>query len=172
MTRLTHILKTDTVTNWLSRVGLALCLLVAGLLVCNQYGALGSLTTYYRLNTPALCLLFGFMTACVSMRLAVMGCVFALPLLPTFAWQFQQYVGYGRIQDVAGAGLDLVAGVLLGLIVKSLWERKRISTRLEMPWAAGLLMVILTISTAVALSRNLHQSASRLRPVSLEEDRS
>lgn len=89
-----------------------------------------------------------------------MGCVFALPLLPTLAWQFQQFVGYGRIQDVAGAGLDLVAGVLFGLIVNSLWGRKRISTRLEMPWAAGLVMLILTISTAVALSRNLHQSAS------------
>lgn len=160
MTRLSRALKTDTVANWLSRVGLALCLLVAGLLVCNQYGSLGSLTTYYRLNTPALCLLFGFMTSCVSMRLAIMGCVFALPLLPTLAWQFQQFVGYGRIQDVAGAGLDLVAGVLFGLIVNSLWGRKRISTRLEMPWAAGLVMLILTISTAVALSRNLHQSAS------------
>jgi O-antigen ligase len=133
---------------------------VAGLLVCNQYGSLTGLTPYYRINTPALCLLFGFITACVNIRLAIMGCVFALPLLPTFARQFQQYVGYGRIQDVAGAGLDIVAGMLLGLIVSSLWLRKRISARLTMPWAAGVVMVIITISTVVALSRNLHQSAS------------
>ena len=162
MTRLTQALKTDTVAHGLSSVGLALCLLIAGILVCNQYGSLTGLTPYYRINTPALCLLFGFITACVNIRLAIMGCVFALPLLPTFAWQFQQYVGYGRIQDVAGAGLDLVAGILLGLIAKSLWFRKRISTRLEMPWAGGLVMVVLTISTAVAISRNLHQSASPL----------
>ena len=162
MTRLTQALKTDTVAHGLSSVGLALCLLIAGILVCNQYGSLTGLTPYYRINTPALCLLFGFITACVNIRLAIMGCVFALPLLPTFAWQFQQYVGYGRIQDVAGAGLDLVAVILLGLIAKSLWFRKRISTRLEMPWAGGLVMVVLTISTAVAISRNLHQSASPL----------
>ncbi len=160
MTRLTHALKTDTVAQSLSSIGLGLCLLVAGLLACNQYGSLTALTPYYRVNTPALCLLFGFITACVSIRLAIVSCVFALPLLPTFAWQFQQYLGYGRIQDVAGAGLDLSTGMLLGLIVNSLWLRTRISTRLVMPWAAGLVMVILTISTAVAVGRNLHQSAS------------
>ena len=160
MVRLTDTLKKDTVANWLSGVGLALCLLVAGLLVCNQYDSLSGLTPYYRVNTPALCLLFGFITACVGIRLAIMGCVFALPLLPTFAWQLQLYVGYGRVQDVAGAGLDLVAGVLLGLVVNSLWLRKRISTRFAMPWTAGLVMAILTISTVVAISRNLHQSAS------------
>ena len=160
MTRLTHALKTDTVAQRLSSIGLGLCLLVAGLLACNQYGSLTALTPYYRVNTPALCLLFGFITACVSIRLAIVSCVFALPLLPTFAWQFQQYLGYGRIQDVAGAGLDLSTGMLLGLIVNSLWLRTRISTRLVMPWAAGLVMVILTISTAVAVGRNLHQSAS------------
>ena len=165
MVRLTDTLKKDTVANWLSGVGLALCLLVAGLLVCNQYDSLSGLTPYYRVNTPALCLLFGFITACVGIRLAIMGCVFALPLLPTFAWQLQLYVGYGRVQDVAGAGLDLVAGVLLGLVVNSLWLRKRISTQFAMPWVAGLIMAILTISTLVAISRNLYQSAS---PFSLQ----
>ena len=64
-----------------SNVGLAMCILAAGLLACNQFGALNALTPYYRVNTPALCLLFGFATACWSMRLAIAGCVFALPLL-------------------------------------------------------------------------------------------
>ncbi len=143
-----------------SNVGLAMCILAAGLLACNQFGALNALTPYYRVNTPALCLLFGFATACWSMRLAIAGCVFALPLLPTFGWQFQQYTGYGRIQDAAGSGLDLVAGVLLGLLVNSLWRKQAIRTRVALPWPAGVVMLMLTISVAVAIARNLHQSDS------------
>jgi O-antigen ligase len=167
MMRETLFVKTEITTQWLSDAGLILCVFTAGLLVCNQVGALSVLSPYYRINTPALCLLFGFVTACCSMRFAIAGCVFALPLLPTIAWQLQTYTGYGRVQDVAGAGLDLTAGVLLGLCVNSLWRRQSLKGRLAMPWPAGLVMVILTISVAVAIARNLHQSASPFLPQAL-----
>lgn len=150
----------DTVAKWVSRVGLTLCLVAAVLVVINQYGTLSTLAPYYRINTAALCLLFGFMTACCNTRLAIAGCVFALPLIPTIAWQFQLYTGYGRIQDVASAGLELVVGILLGFLANSLWRRQALRDRLALPWPAGLLMVILTLSVLIAITRNLHQTAS------------
>jgi O-antigen ligase len=150
----------EAVTKWLSNIGLALCVLVAGLLICNQYGSLSSLIPYYRINTPALCLLFGFITACFGMRVAIAGCVFALPLIPTFAWQLQTYTGYGRVQDVTSAGLDLTAGILLGFFVTSVRHRQHPRDRIKMPWPAGLVLVLLTISVAVAIMRNLHQTSS------------
>jgi hypothetical protein len=164
MKYLANLLTTDTITKWLSSIGLALCIIAAGLLICNQYGALSALTPYYRINTSALCLLFGFVTACCGIRFAIAGCVFALPLLPTFAQQFQIYTGYGRILDVSSAGLDLIAGVLLGLIVNSLWQRKTLHGRITLPWPAGLVVLILTVSVAVAITRNLYQSASPFVP--------
>ena len=157
----------ETAAKWLSNIGLALCVLVAGLLICNQYGSLSTLIPYYRINTPALCLLFGFVTACFGMRPAIAGCVFALPLVPTFAWQLQAYTGYGRVQDVTSAGLDLIAGVLLGLLVNTLWRRQSLRGRLALPWPAGLVLLILTISVAVAIARNLHQTASPFVPRAL-----
>jgi hypothetical protein len=153
-------LRPGVIASWLSRVGLVLCIVVALLLVCNQYGAIRDLVPYYRINTPALCLVFGFVTAAISMRFAIAACVFTLPLLPTFAWQFQLYTGYGRIQDVTGSGLDLVAGLLLGVVANCLWQKRRLKDQLTMTWPAGLLMVIVTISVAIAIGRNLHQSAS------------
>jgi hypothetical protein len=152
--------RPSVIASWLSRVGLVLCIVVALLMVCNQYGAIRDLVPYYRINTPALCLVFGFVAAAISMRLAIAACVFALPLLPTFAWQFQLYTGYGRIQDVAGSGLDLVAGLLLGVVANCLWQKRRVKDQLTMTWPTGLVMVILTISVAIAIGRNLHQSAS------------
>lgn len=162
-----NLITTDTITKWLSSVGLAFCVVAAGLLICNQYSALSALTPYYRINTSALCLLFGFVTACCGIRFAIAGCVFALPLLPTFARQFQIYSGYGRILDVSGAGLDLITGVLLGLIFNSLWHRKTLRGRVTLPWPAGLVFLILTVSVAVAITRNLHQSASPFVPQAL-----
>ena len=161
MTLLKHDIRTtDTVPTWFARLGLVVCVVACILWLGSQYVTLSTLNPYYRINTSALCLLFGFVLACFSMRFAMMGCVFALPLVPTFAWQFQVYTGYGRIQDTANAGLDLVVGILFGLIANTLSSKKRIQDRLALPWPAALVMLVLTVSVAMAIARNLHQSAS------------
>lgn len=152
-------------TRWISRLGICLCLSAMAAIVLNQYSALSTLNPYYRVNTPVLCLLFGFITAVISARVAIMGSIFALPLLPTFAWQFQLYTGYGRIQDVHGAGLDLVAGVALGCLFNSVFRKQRNTTvhRLEefnLPWPAGLAFIVISLTVAVAIMRNLHQSSA------------
>lgn len=152
-------------TRWISRLGICLCLSAIAVIVLNQYGALSTLNPYYRVNTPALCLAFGFITAAISARVAIMGSVFALPLLPTFAWQFQLYTGYGRIQDVHGAGLDLVAGVVLGCLFNRIFRKLKNTTvhpleEFNLPWPAGLAFIVVSLSVAVAIMRNLHQSSA------------
>jgi O-antigen ligase len=147
--------------QFFSRFGLTLSIVTALLVVANQYDALKNLSPYYRLHTPALCLVFGLIIACYSKRLTVMGLVFALPLLPTFSWQFQLYTGYGRIQDVHAAGLDLVAGILLGTVLCAVFkQRQPLRNQLSLPWPAGLAMIVISVSVAVAIARNLQQSAA------------
>ena len=104
----------DRLAQILSFTGLLLVLFVAGLLVLNQVYAFKALDPYYRVTSSGLCLAFGFLTACLSIRLAIMGSMFALPLLPTIAPNIQLYLGYGRVLGEQAAGLDLVTGMLFG----------------------------------------------------------
>ena len=143
-----------------SFAGMTLALLVMGLLVLNQYDSFKTLDSYYRVTSSALCLAFGFITACISIRLAMMACVFALPLLPTIAPHIQLYLGYGRVLGDQAAGFDLVVGMMIGLFINAIIRRKSLTSRFTMPWQAGLVMVLITASVAVAIVRNLHQTGS------------
>jgi O-antigen ligase len=160
MRRLNMSVTSETMKRLAAMYGIALCTILALAVVCNQYSAIININPYYRIQTPTLFLLFGFVTACVSTKLAIMGCVFLLPLLPTFSWQFQLYTGYGRIQDIHGAGLDLASGILLGTIAQQVFRRQPLRQAVAPPWTAGLVLLILTASVALAISRNLYQTQS------------
>lgn len=156
-------LATRPASGWLSLLGIWLCGVSLIVIITNQYGALIKLDSYYRIHTPALCLVFGLVVAAVNTRLAIMATVFTLPLLPTFSWQFQLYTGYGRIQDVHGAGLDLIAGVFFGMLMKNALQKKQTtldvtSGPLSLPWPAALAFMVISISVAMAIARNLQQS--------------
>lgn len=144
----------------LSYAGMTLVLLVVSLLVLNQYDSFKTLDPYYRVTTSSLCLAFGFMTACISIRLAMAACMFALPLLPTIAPHIQLYLGYGRVLGEQAAGFDLIAGMLIGLFINAIFRRESLASRLTMPWQAGLVLLMITASVAVAIVRNLHQTGS------------
>lgn len=149
-----------TVQRFFALAGLICALFSAAILVANQYSALNNLDAYYRLNTPTVCLLIGFLTASLSIRMAIAVCIFLLPLLPTLGWQIQQYFGYGRLLDVHSAGLDLAAGILLGSIVNKAIARKSIFAIDQRTWPIGLVICILTLSVCMAVMRNLHQTSS------------
>lgn len=165
-----HKAAVRSASDWLSCLGLSLCVISLIVLVTNQYGALIKLDSYYRIHTPALCLAFGLVVASINARVAIMATVFALPLLPTIAWQFQIYTGYGRIQDVHGAGLDLAAGIFLGTLIRNTLQKKQAtpgetSSLPCLPWPAALAFIVITISVAIAIARNLQQSSA---PFSLQ----
>jgi O-antigen ligase len=151
---------TITAQRFFALAGLICAVFSAAILVANQYSGLNNLDAYYRLNTPAVCLIIGFFTASLSIRMAIAVCVFLLPLLPTVGWQIQQYFGYGRLLDVHNAGLDLAAGILLGSIVNKVIGRQSFFSVDQRTWPIGLVICILTLSVGVAVMRNLHQTSS------------
>lgn len=109
---------------------------------------------------PALCLAFSFFTTTINIRWGIVGCLFALPLLPTLTWQIQVYSGYGRISSLHSPGFDLMAGLFLGALVNQIFKIKKNLCPREFPWQAGLVMLLITGSTLLAITRNLHQTAS------------
>jgi O-antigen ligase len=157
---MTHNSRDRLFTQLIPSIGLTLVLFVAGLLVLNQYVSMTSLDPYYRVTSSGLCLAFGFLTACFNARLAIVGCMFALPLLPTIAPNIQLHLGYGRVLGEQAAGFDLIVGMLLGTFLNVLVRKKQITAHISMPWPAALVLIIITVSVSVAITRNLHQSGS------------
>jgi O-antigen ligase len=148
-------------------VGFCITLLISLIIVGNQLESLKGLDPFYRITIPALCLTFSFIVSTINIRLGIIACVFALPLLPNLAWQIQQHFGYGRILSLHNSGLDLVAGLFLGGLVNQWLKNKQISIKDAFPWQLGLLMLVLTASVSLAIARNLHQTASPFQLSSL-----
>jgi hypothetical protein len=146
--------------NACSTLGIVIATAATIIIVANQYETLKTLDPLYRITMPTLCLLFAFFTTAFSVRVGIIGCVFALPLLPTLTWQIQQYFGYGRILALHNPGFDLVAGLFLGAFTNQIRNKHSRIFSLALPWQAGLVLIILTLSAWLAISRNLHQTES------------
>lgn len=144
----------------LAKAGFGLTLLSCLIVVLNQYESISTLDPFYRITMPALCLVFAFLVAVVNIRIAIIICFFALPLLPNLTWQIQIHFGYGRISSLHNAGFDLMAGLFLGALLHQILSRKKITLAREFPWQVGLTMVFISASVVLALSRNLHQTQS------------
>lgn len=143
-----------------SLAGLWLSLIAVGLVLVNQSDLIATLNPFYRIAVPTLCLLWGLLAGLHSTRLGIMACVFALPLIPNFATQFQAFTGYGRIAQSHNGGLDLIAGLLVGTLLGRFLRRSPAARPMVVPWPVGLVMIFLTFSVTIAIARNLHQSSS------------
>lgn len=146
--------------NCCAITGFGLTLFISLIIVLNQFESLVGLDSRYRVTMPALCLAFSFLTAAINIRLGLISCIFALPLLPNLTWQIQQYIGYGRILALHNSGLDLMAGLFLGGLVNQIVKNKKIALNELFPWQLGLLLIFLGASVTLAITRNLHQTAS------------
>ena len=144
----------------LSLSALVLCALSALVVVANQIPLTTTLDPFFRSSLPTLCLAVGFLTALSSLRLGIMCTLFLLPLLPDLTWQIQQHLGYGRIFASHAAGLDLIAGLLLGSIARQRRGGNLKGLSRCFPWPAGAVLVMITASVALAIIRNLHQTSS------------
>ena len=101
-----------------------------------------------------------------------MSCIFLLPLSAGLGSQFNAYLGSSFLM-LPNAGLDLVAGFFIGSLVGSLrslgsfFDTKGSPScnanfiKTLAPWPVALVMVMITISTAIAISRNIFQSATQ-----------
>jgi O-antigen ligase len=89
-------------------------------------------------------------------RTTVMLLVFALPILPDFHLQLQAVLKPPVKYFVGHPGLDVVAGLCLGLWAKRMWLTKKIESVFEpVNWVLGLLIITLTVSSSIAVVRNL-----------------
>ena len=96
--------------------------------------------------------------------------IFLLPLSAGLGTQLNAYVGT-HFLILPNAGLDLVAGFFLGSALREILKasqflgknrrRDLTATLTELaPWPIALVILMITISTAIAISRNVYQSAA------------
>ena len=152
------------IRNALSLAGQWLSLIAILLVLINQRDLVATLNPFYRVAVPTLCLLWGLLAGLHSTRTGIVACVFALPLVPNFATQFQAFTGYGRIAQSHNGGLDLIAGLLVGSVLHRVFRRSPVRAVIAVPWPVGLVMIFLTFSVGIAIARNLHQSSSSFEP--------
>jgi O-antigen ligase len=104
----------------------------------------------------------------------LIGFVFLLPLSAGLGNQLNAYIGTSFLV-LPNAGLDLAAGFFLGAFtgsishVKNLYSDRDRFSKIRLlttqfnqlvPWPIALVILMITISTAIAISRNIYQSAA------------
>jgi O-antigen ligase len=102
-------------------------------------------------------------------RTTVMLFVFSLPILPDFHLQLEAVLKPPVKYFVGHPGLDVVAGLCLGLWAKRIWLAKKIEPVFEpVNWVLGLLVITLAVSTSIAVVRNLQgTSLLDMNPITL-----
>lgn len=104
----------------------------------------------------------------------LIGFIFLLPLSAGLGNQLNAYIGASFLV-LPNTGLDLAAGFFLGALTGSFGHAKNLysggsrfsKSRLSVtqfyqlvPWPIALVILMITISTAIAISRNIYQSAA------------
>ena len=97
----------------------------------------------------------------LSSRLAIWLIIFSLPLMPSFHLQLE-FVTHPAVKYFfTYSAADAVVGLILGIQLKHIYVKRRFVSAFDLPpWPFGLLLIALTCSTALAISRNIWQSAS------------
>jgi O-antigen ligase len=97
----------------------------------------------------------------VSKKWSTAMLIFALPLLPSLASQFE-YIWLPRVKYfVSYPGVDAVVGLFLGQCVRAILIDRDIREWLKPPpWPLGLALLLVAISCYITVDRNLWQSAS------------
>ena len=134
---------------------------ITGMAFLSLYGSYGYWwlqtvrgPTVIYFNIALICALF-------SGRTATMLLIFSLPLLPTLHAQLELILHPRVKYFVAYPGIDVIAGYCTGVYFRHVYTtRTWLIKRPNIPWPFGLLLFVLTLSTALAITRNLWQSAT------------
>lgn len=114
------------------------------------------------LTINAILLLIGVLLAVlpgIGVQKGVMGVILLLPLSAGLSQQIDAFLGIS-ILVLPNAGLDLVAGFFLSYFGQLLIKRRFSLRDFALPWPVSLLLFVITISTALAIIRNIRQSAT------------
>lgn len=94
-----------------------------------------------------------------NQRIVLMLFVFALPILPDFHIQLEAVLKPSVKYFVGHPGLDVVAGLTLGLWIKKMWVEKKIEPIFQrVDWVLGLLVLVITLSTIHAVTQNFRSA--------------
>lgn len=122
----------------------------------------GYLLSHGALTINAILLVIGVLLAVlpgIGVQKGVMGVMLLLPLSAGLSQQIDAFLGI-LILVLPNAGLDLVAGFFLSYFVRLLIKRQFSLRDFALPWPVSLLLFVITISTALAIIRNIRQSAT------------
>jgi O-antigen ligase len=138
----------------LSYYGMVVCLLaLAAVLISYMYGLMQPVRW-----PSVIYFLLALLVTLFSRRLATFLLIFSLPLLPDLHIQISYIKSPAVPYFVNYPGLDVSIGYAVGLLLSRLIDRGNdLKSMLLPPWPAGLLLLMLTISAAAAVARNLWQ---------------
>lgn len=145
----------DSAKKFLSALGLLLALLTSLVVLANNAFVISQ--QQFFISSAYLAIAFVW-----ALRLGTIGLVlfiFVLPLLPTFHYQIYSYFGL-PLKAQHAPGFEVVAGYFLGTFSSYLIANGKRLRDLAPPWQIGLVLGVVTISTGVAIARNLWQAAS------------
>lgn len=141
--------------SWL---GLIVVIIASGAVLAND----GYFLSHGALTINAIFLAVGALLAVLTGRNQQKGLALMVFLLPLCAGMAQQIDGYFGVSILVlpNAGLDLVAGFFLAYVSQLLARRQSRLRDFTLPWPIGLLLLVITFSTAIAIIRNIRQSAT------------
>lgn len=148
--------------SWSGQAVILLCIA----LVLSHYAA----SLFQPVRWPTKIFFFSTLAiALVSQKWSTLFVLFSLPLLPELHIQAQHILKPAVPYFVAHPGVDMIVGLCVGNWIKlSIFEKKKLSTIFTPPpWPLGLLLLMLTGSAALAIARNLWQSASDFNLIDL-----
>lgn len=146
--------------NTLSLVGVLISALTLVVVLFNMFVNMKGLPSPYRVTISVLLFALAFMVTTLNKNLGLRVCLFLLPLLPNLTFQILSYTGYGRILHQDTSGFDLLSGFICGALMNHFFVLRTQPRVAIMPWPAGLLLLIVTLSVVLAISRNLAQSSA------------
>ena len=122
----------------------------------------GYLLSNGALTINAIFLVIGVLLAVlpgIGVQKGVMWVMLLLPLSAGLSRQIDAFLGIS-ILVLPNAGLDLVAGFFLGYFGQLLIKRQFNLRDFALPWPVSSLLLVITISTTLAIIRNIRQSAT------------
>ena len=96
----------------------------------------------------------------ISNRWAIYSIIFSLPLLPGLSTQLSYIKSPAVPYFINYPSIDIVLGYTIGLFALQLADRSTDLKKLLPPWPAGLVLLVTSASTVLAVSRNLLQTHS------------
>jgi hypothetical protein len=117
----------------------------------------------YGLTPSVFLFLLAFALALLPGAFGLAGVIALLPLTAGIPGMATVLLGAEWLA-MPNPGLDLVAGLFMGLILKTTLAKVRgfaDFTRLSLcPWPVGLVLIVISVSTGLAIARNLYMSAT------------